>query len=189
LPETDAGVADEVLVRARQGERAAFAALVRSHQNLVYSIALRMLADPALAEDLSQEVFLQMHGSLRSIESPAHLIFWLRRVSTHRAIDRLRQRGLAEWAPLEEVIEVPAESLPDDPLLQGRLRSLVAQLPPMARAVVVLRFQEDLDPTEIAQALDMPLNTVKSHLKRSLANLRRQLSAEPHDSKAARHEG
>jgi len=52
------------------------------------------------------------------------------------------------------------------------MADLVAQLPPAARAVVVLRYQEDLDPTDIASTLDMSINTVKSHLKRSLTLLR-----------------
>ena len=57
-------------------------------------------------------------------------------------------------------------------MLQRNLEDLVSQLPPAARAVVLLRFQEDMDPVEIAEALEMPVNTVKSHLRRSLAWLR-----------------
>jgi RNA polymerase sigma-70 factor (ECF subfamily) len=64
-----------------------------------------------------------------------------------------------------------------DPLLQGQLRRLIAALPTSARAVMLLRYQEDLDPVEIARTLDMPVNTVKSHLKRSLATLREQIAA------------
>jgi RNA polymerase sigma-70 factor (ECF subfamily) len=56
------------------------------------------------------------------------------------------------------------------------LHGLIQQLAPMARAVVLLRYQEDLDPVEIARTLEIPVNTVKSHLKRSLSALRQQLS-------------
>jgi RNA polymerase sigma-70 factor (ECF subfamily) len=63
-----------------------------------------------------------------------------------------------------------------DPLLSGMLRDLVAALPENARIVMILRYQEDLDPMDIAQALDMPIATVKSHLQRSLALLRDKLS-------------
>jgi RNA polymerase sigma-70 factor (ECF subfamily) len=59
-----------------------------------------------------------------------------------------------------------------DPLLQRHLQRLLSDLSPPARAVLLLRFQEDLDPIEIARTLDMPINTVKSHLKRSLDALR-----------------
>ncbi len=178
MPEIAPGFADEQFIRARAGEHAAFAALVRAHQRLVYGIAVRMLADRALAEDLSQEVFLQLHHNLRSIESPAHLRFWLRRVTAHRAIDRLRQRPDVEFSPVEAAERLPAAGAADDPLLRGRLERLVLQLAPVPRAVIVLRYQEDLDPTDIARALNLSVNTVKSHLKRSLAALRLKLSAD-----------
>ena len=61
-------------------------------------------------------------------------------------------------------------------MLQRQLRALIAQLPASARAVVLLRYQEDLDPSEIARTLEMPINTVKSHLKRSLEQLRERLT-------------
>jgi RNA polymerase sigma-70 factor, ECF subfamily len=169
------GVPDS-LSRARSGDAAAFASLVRQHQRLVYSLALRMLADRYRAEDLAQEAFLQMHRKLALIESDAHLRFWLRKVTTNLAIDRLRQEHRHEALPLDDEPEIPYETPESDPLLQRRLRDSVAQLSPAARAVVVLRFQEDLDPTEIAETLDMSLNTVKSHLRRSLETLREKFT-------------
>lgn len=165
-------VVDDLLSRARAGEPTAFSALVRRHQRPVYSIALRMLSDRHKAEDLAQEVFLQLYRKLDSIESDAHLVFWLRRVTANRAIDRLRQEPGLDAIPLDENSDLIADASEDDPLLQRRLGELIAQLPPAPRAVVLLRYQEDLDPVEIARTLDMPINTVKSHLKRSLTTLR-----------------
>ena len=81
----------ELLARAMSGDAAAFGTLVRAHQRSVYSLALRMLTDRHQAEDLAQEVFLQLYRSLGSLESEEHLGFWLRRVTMHRAIDRLRR--------------------------------------------------------------------------------------------------
>ena len=78
---------DELLTRASAGEASAFAALVRRYQRTVYSIALRMLNDRHRAEDLAQEVFLQLYRSLATIGSDAHLAFWLRKVAVNRAID------------------------------------------------------------------------------------------------------
>jgi len=98
--ETDA-VADS-LIRARAGDRLAFASLVRRYQRLVYSLALRMLSDGHEAEDLAQEVFMQLHRRLDRIESDAHLLFWLRKVTTNLAIDRLRQERKAAILPLDE---------------------------------------------------------------------------------------
>jgi RNA polymerase sigma-70 factor, ECF subfamily len=165
----------DLLTRALAGEQAAFGALVRRHQRPVYSLALRMLADRHAAEDLAQEVFLQLYRNLSAVSSEAHLAFWLRRVTLHRAIDRLRRTPRYESAAPEEA-EAASESPESDPMLERRLRALVRELPPAARAVVLLRYQEDLDPAEIARTLRMPLNTVKSHLKRSLARLRERMT-------------
>jgi len=79
--------------------------------------------------------------------------------------------------PLEENLNLVSDAHDRDPLLQRRLRELVGRLLPAPRAVMLLRYQEDLDPMEIARILDMPPNTVKSHLKRSLATLREQVTA------------
>lgn len=119
---------------------------------------------------------MQLHRKRSDIESDTHLLFWLRKVTTNLAIDRLRQEPKHELLPLEAGVAIEDEAAPGDPLLERQLRQLVAELPPAARAVVLLRYQEDLDPTDIAEMLGMPLNTVKSHLKRSLAALRDRLS-------------
>ena len=131
-----------------------------------------MLSDRHRAEDLAQEVFLQLYRSLDSIESDSHLAFWLRKVAVNRSIDRIRHESRHDGEPLTDAESVTAATDDSDPLLQRRMAELVAQLPPAARAVVVLRYQEDLDPLEIARTLDMSINTVKSHLKRSLSSMR-----------------
>lgn len=167
---------DELLLRARAADRTAFAQLVRNHQRAVYSLALRMLSDRQAAEDLAQEVFLQLHRNLSCLQSGAHLMFWLRKVTMNRAIDRLRRQPRYELTSLEEAALLPSETTDPDPLLERRLAMLVERLPPAPRAVILLRYQEDLEPTAIAQTLGMSINTVKSHLKRSLALLREHLS-------------
>jgi RNA polymerase sigma-70 factor, ECF subfamily len=177
VSEDDCGDGEELLSRALIGETAAFRELVIRHQRSVYSLALRMLSDRHQAEDLSQEVFVRLHHNLSSIESLAHLRHWLRKVTVNRAIDRLRREPRYETTSLEEAVEVAAEAQEGDPLLQRRLRRLIADLPPPAHAVVLLRYQEDLDPVEIGRTLKMPVNTVKSHLKRSLAVLRERMQA------------
>ena len=165
-----------LLERATAGERGAFGTLVRKHQRSVYSLALRMLADRHQAEDLAQEVFLQLHRHLPAVGSEDHLSFWLRRVTLHRAIDRLRREPRLATTPLAEAENVASEAVEADPILARRLRSLLRELPPAARAVVVLRYQEDLDPVEIGRTLKMSVNTVKSHLRRSLEVLRAALA-------------
>jgi RNA polymerase sigma-70 factor, ECF subfamily len=160
---------------ARSGDRAAFVRLIRLHQGLAFSVALRICGNRADAEELAQDAFLQLHRNLGVLDDVQHLKHWLIRTVSHRSIDRLRQGAREPSAGAEQVPEAVAAPPSDgDPLLSRALARLLARLPGPARAVVVLRYQEDLDPTEIAATLDMSLNTVKSHLRRSLEWLRTQ---------------
>jgi RNA polymerase sigma-70 factor (ECF subfamily) len=174
LTEAAPGFSDEQLAKARSGDTAALASLIREHQRSVYTLALRMLGTRELAEDLTQEVFMQLNGNLKSMASNSHLSFWLRKVTTYRAIDQLRRRSRIEMTPVDD--EVPLHGTADggDPLWQRHLQRLLLELSPPARAVLLLRYQEDLDPIDIARTLEMPINTVKSHLKRSLEILRQR---------------
>lgn len=167
--------AERMFRQAVDGDRDAFGALVRQHQAMVFSIAWHFLRDEGAAEELAQEVFLELHRALPGLESAAHVANWLRKVTTHRSIDYSRKLSNRPKIALEDIAEPPAPAANADPLLAERLRKLTSALPEKARAVVVLRFQEDLEPAEIAGVLDMPVNTVKSHLQRSLAMMRTKL--------------
>lgn len=165
----------DLLQAARRGERSAFEQLLRLNQGRVFSVALRLTGRREDAEELAQDVFVQLHAALGQIETAGHLRHWLLRTVSHRAIDRLRQRSRQpRVVSLDASHDVAGVEHGSDPLAQRKLRLLLLQLPPDARAVVLLRFQEDLDPTQVAEVLGMPLNTVKSHLRRSLAFLRAQ---------------
>jgi RNA polymerase sigma-70 factor (ECF subfamily) len=163
---------DSLLLQARAGDRDAFASLVRAHQGSVFSIGLRMLRRRDAAEDLAQDVFLQLYRKLESIESIEHLGFWLRRVAANLAIDWLRRAPYSSTLPLEDTAEIAAHEPASDLLMSRELTRLLGELPPQPRAVMLLRYQEDRDVAEIAAMLDMPVNTVKSHIKRSLTALR-----------------
>ena len=110
------------------------------------------------------------------MKSSAHLTYWLRKVTGHRCIDQTRRLKVRPQISLEDVPEPAGATSTSDPLLSEALRRVVATLPEKARRVVLLRYQEDLEPTEIAEVLKMPVNTVKSHLRRSLATLREKLT-------------
>ena len=168
---------DEILVAARSGSQDAFATLVREHQGMVYGLAYHFLQSRAQAEDLAQDVFLALHQNLARVESPSHLKFWLRRVTSNRCIDSIRRLSQRCEVTMEPLPDKPVSSPIPDPLLGALLGRMVGELPPHPRMVVTLRFQEDLEPTEIAAIMDMPVNTVKSHLRRSLELLRRRLDA------------
>jgi RNA polymerase sigma-70 factor (ECF subfamily) len=152
-----------------------FESAVREHQGLVYSMAYHFIGNRAIAEDMSQEVFLSLYRNFSNIKSGSHLVFWLRKVTSHRCLDYLRGQKRRGHLSLEEVRERPIIHQDPDPFLTGHLRRMVTSLPEKARIVVVLRYQEDLTPTEIAEILEMPVNSVKSHLRRSLALLREKM--------------
>jgi RNA polymerase sigma-70 factor (ECF subfamily) len=169
---------DALLRRACDGDATAFAGLVRMHQSSVFSIGYRMLRRRDAAEDLAQDVFLQLYRKLDSIESHDHLGFWLRRVAANLAIDRLRRvpyTATRSFDDVDAVAEPESADATDDHLMTRALSKLLGELAPAPRAVMVLRYQEDRDVAEIAAALDMPVNTVKSHIKRSLTALRARM--------------
>jgi RNA polymerase sigma-70 factor, ECF subfamily len=150
-----------------------FERLVDEHQSMVFSLAWRMTGDSGLAEEIAQDVFLELDTHLDRIESPLHALHWLRRVTMSRSADALRRRrvrGVDLWVELNEThASVPEESTSP---LGSRLEQLLLTLPDPQRAALTLRYQEDLTPEEIAATLDAPLATVKSHLQRGLKLLR-----------------
>jgi RNA polymerase sigma-70 factor (ECF subfamily) len=152
-----------------------FTQVVAENQSLVFSFALRFLRDREGAEELAQDVFLQLYKNLSRIESPAHATWWLRRAICNRCIDEARKRKLRPRVYLDEAPEPVAQEYEPDPFLHDRLRALISDLPENARTIVILRYQEDLDPADIAKLLEMPISTVKSHLHRSLTVLRNRL--------------
>lgn len=154
------------------GDATAFADIVREHQAMVFSIAYHFLQDRGRAEEVAQDVFLRLYRRLASIKSGDHLVFWLRKVTCRRSIDELRKLPKAPPASLEDVPEPASEPPVPDPLLSEGLRRIVASLSQDARAVIILRYQEEMELADIAEVLDIPVNTVKSRLQRSLEILR-----------------
>lgn len=150
-----------------------FEQLVDEHQSMVFSLAWRMTGDRGLAEEVAQDVFLELDAHLGRMESPEHACNWLRRVAMSRSADALRRRkvrGVDLWVEMDQDYGAPAEDRASP--LGTRLEQLLATLPEPQRAALVLRYQEDLTPEEIAATLDAPLATVKSHLQRGLKLLR-----------------
>jgi RNA polymerase sigma-70 factor (ECF subfamily) len=166
---------EPVLPRAQQGDHEAFAQIVEQHEAMVFSLGYHFFNDRSRAEEIAQDVFLQLYRSLGTIESEAHLLFWLRQVTTRRCIDVTRRSRL-KAVSLEDAGELRAAEKRSDALMDRKLKALIEQLPDIQRAVVTLRYQEDLDPADICRIVNLPVNTVKSHLHRALQALRKQLT-------------
>jgi RNA polymerase sigma-70 factor (ECF subfamily) len=166
------------LTRAQAGDQDAFAELVERHESMVYSLAYHFFNDRSRAEEVAQDVFLQLYRNLGSLETEAHVLFWLRQVATRRCIDQVRRLRM-KAVSLEDAGELRAVDRNADPFLDRRLKQSIQELPEVQRALVTLRYQEDLDPSEICRIVGMPVNTVKSHLHRALQALRRKLEKHP----------
>lgn len=165
---------DRILREAQAGSHDAFAEIIAMHQAMVFGIAWHFFADHARAEEVAQDVFLQLYRHLATINSPAHLLFWLRQVTSRRCIDETR-RAEPRRMSLDDVGDRAAPQKAADPFLSRRLRELVAALPERQRIIVTLRYQEDLDPSDICRIVGMPVNTVKNYLHRAIVALRKKL--------------
>jgi RNA polymerase sigma-70 factor (ECF subfamily) len=160
-----------------------FRRLIEAHQRMVFSIALRVTGDYATAEEVAQDVFLALYRSSEKISGDDHARFWLRRVAVHRATDALRRRAVRPEAGAEEWDEsyegqrsdgIAVSSVVSNFAIEARLDELLRGLPEAMRVAVVLRYQEEMLPEEIAAMLGQPVATVKSHLQRALKLLRRK---------------
>ena len=159
-------------------DRRAFAELLRRHQSKVRGLLLRLAGDRALADDLAQETFLRAYRGLVGFAGRARFSTWLYRIAynvylNHRA--RVRQH-----ASLPEGFEGGAAA-PESSMSAARadlrrdLEAAIAGLPDRYRAVVMLHYLEDVSYPEIAEILDLPLGTVKTHLHRAKRLLRAQM--------------
>ncbi|HEY5056137.1 MAG TPA: sigma-70 family RNA polymerase sigma factor [Acidobacteriaceae bacterium] len=154
-----------------------FRKLVEAHQRMVFSIALRVTGDYPTSEEVAQDVFVSLHRNVEKLAGEDHIRYWLRRVAVHRATDALRRRavrpesGAEEWSEEQSVRDGAASG---SYAIAARLDELLRGLPEALRIAVVLRYQEEMLPEEIAAMLGQPVATVKSHLQRALKLLRRK---------------
>ncbi|HEX9201304.1 MAG TPA: sigma-70 family RNA polymerase sigma factor [Acidobacteriaceae bacterium] len=154
-----------------------FRRLIETHQRMVFSLALRIIGDYATAEEIAQDVFLELHRSGERLAGEDHIRFWLRRTAKHRAIDALRRKAIRPEAAAEEWMEeqhVHSDRSALGAGTQARLESLLRTLPEALRVAIVLRYQEEMLPDEIAGMLGQSVASVKSQLHRGLTLMRRK---------------
>lgn len=154
-----------------------FRRLIETHQRMVFSLALRFTGDYATAEEVAQDVFLELYRSGERLASEDHVRFWLRRTARHRSIDAIRRRTNRPESGAEEWMEEQHHSSDGAAVgigTQARLESLLRTLPDGLRSAIVLRYQEEMLPDEIAEVLGQSVASVKSQLHRGLTLLRRK---------------
>ena len=169
--------ADEAdVARARAGDTAAFAALVRRHQDRVFGFILRMLDARDEAMELSQDVFVKAWQALPGWRPEAAFSTWLLQIARNAALDQLRRRQVVRFAPLEEGLEVADEAPGPEARYatrerQAQLERALRRLAAEHREILLLREVEGLAYGELASVLGIAEGTVKSRLARARSTL------------------
>jgi RNA polymerase sigma factor (sigma-70 family) len=174
---------DELARRFREGDAAAFEALLDRYSRSIYNFALRFLGDSADADDVAQQTFIQAFESLPPSRPDSSLRPWLFHVARNKCIDLLRkrrtiplsalERGDPETASIDPADEAPLPAdLYEREELQQILQEAIASLPLRTREVVVMRYVGELTFAEIGRSLDMPENTAKTLFQRAKTSLR-----------------
>jgi RNA polymerase sigma-70 factor (ECF subfamily) len=164
----------ELLERFAAGDLDAFESLFRQYQREAYGWVMRIVRDPALAEDLTVEAFWRAHQAHAGFDPENNFRAWLRRIATNLALDHLRRRR--PYVDLPE--DLAAEQKPDSAVQQQTrvaLRKAFAELPPRLRIVAQLGLVEDESYAEIAQALGISAGAAKLRMFRAVRVLRKKL--------------
>jgi RNA polymerase sigma-70 factor (ECF subfamily) len=162
----------------RSGDEQAMAQLYDRYSSIVYSVALRVLGDAGEAEDVLQDVFMQLWRSPEAYDaSRGSLPAWLAIIARNRAIDMLRKRR--PESEIEDVV-VRAEGDPfaevEWTALAGKVRTALSGMPEGQRSAVEMAFFEGLTHAEIAQKTGVPLGTIKTRIRAALLGLRKALN-------------
>lgn len=183
---TDRTVSDKELLRRHiQGDSGAFTALVNRYRAELFNFLAHFTADPALAEDVFQETFLQLHVSAKAFDMSRQLKPWLFTIAANKARDAMRSRSRRQAAPLDAAIApedggsgsylelLPANvPRPDEPSMNlevsRAVQDIIWEMPQTLRDVLLLAYFHDFPYKEIAEILDVPLGTVKSRLHAAL---------------------
>ena len=168
-----------LLAQVQRGDEQAMAALFDRYSKIVYSVALRVLRDPAAAEDVLQEIFMQIWRNPTSfIATRGSLGGWLAVVSRNRSIDALRRKRPTEQ--VEEMALASNYNLADEAernSLMEKARGVIHLLPVEQRKTLEMAFFDGLTHSEIAEMTGDPLGTVKTRIRSALTALRRALTA------------
>ncbi|HWZ83350.1 MAG TPA: sigma-70 family RNA polymerase sigma factor [Terriglobales bacterium] len=171
----------EAIERAKQGDEAAFEVLYNLHKRRVYSLCLRMVSNPAQAEDLAQEAFLQLFRKIGTFRGESAFSTWLHRMTVNVVLMNLRRKGLP-LVSLEETLETDEETPrkelgAQDMKLTGsidrlQLQRAIEKLPPGYKTVFVLHDVEGFEHNEIAEMVGCSIGNSKSQLHKARLKLR-----------------
>ena len=175
---TDAGDDLRLVARLRAGDQQALSVLYDRYSSVVYGVALRILQDTGAAEDLLQDIFLQLWRKPDAFDSSrGSLGAWLAVIARNRSIDRLRQRR--PESDIENCVIASGTDLRDETersLVIEKVRVVMNEMSPDQRTAMELAFFEGLTHTEIAERTGEPLGTIKTRIRSGLQMLRARFS-------------
>jgi len=172
----------ELARAAAAGDSVAFERLYEQHHRRVYSLCLRMLGNSTHAEDLTQEVFLQVHRKLASFRGDSAFTTWLHRLTVNQVLMHFRRRGVklehtSEEGDFTNVVDTPLQSTRRISMVDRlALEKAISQLPPGYRTVFVLHDVEGYEHNEISGLLEVSIGTSKSQLHKARMRLRELLT-------------
>ncbi len=168
--------------KLKQGDEHAFAQLIHLYEHRVYAMAFRFTGSREDAEDITQETFLGVLSSLNRFRGASKLSTWVYRIAMNHCLEHVRRRK-ADTVPLNEELAITTSSPGDDPARSAEqceasdaVQNALLGLSPDHRQVVVLHELQELTYGEIADALDIPVGTVKSRLFNAMRKLKELLS-------------
>ncbi len=175
----------ELVAQHFQGDPRAFAELVKRYTNAIYNVAYRFTNDAHEAENVTQETFLRAWNALPRVALDKPLKPYFLKIAVNLCRDWAEQKKLALSQSLDADNELDFPDDANDPLravsdaeLRERVRANLELLPPLYRTVIVLRYTEEMSYEEMAAALDVPINTVRTHLHRAKMKLRELLQVD-----------
>jgi RNA polymerase sigma-70 factor (ECF subfamily) len=169
----------ELIAKVAKGDEHAFLTLYDRHARHVYALALRILSDPMLAEEATQDTFLKLWSRARQyLAERGPLRIWLLTIARHTALDRLRLEACRPILSDSTEPEDSWQNIPDGGTFSDevRWRSMhfaVQSLLPEHRRVIELAYYQGMSQSEIAETLGWPLGTVKTRLHTAMEQLRR----------------
>lgn len=172
----------ELARAAAAGDKEAFEKLYQQYYRRVYSLSLRMVSDPALAEDMTQEVFLQVYRKIGSFRGDSAFTTWLHSLTVNQILMHFRKRGVkleqsASESDFTNVVDTPLQSTRRSSIVDRlALDKAISELPRGYRTVFVLHDIEGYEHEEIANMLDVTVGTSKSQLHKARMRLRELLA-------------
>ena len=179
----------ELVERCRRGDEGAFQELVDGYKNLVFALIARTVQDRSRSEDLAQEVLLRIHRGLPYFRGEARLSTWIYRIVANVCVEdagRTARRAGSdgnsislddERAPSSVIPSAPDRQFGDFEL-RDRVEKAIARLPAHSRLLIAAHYLDGVHYNEIAEALGLPLGTVKTQLYRAKQQLRRMLETD-----------